>query len=355
MGGGQLGKMSAQAATALGLRVHIYTNEKDSPAAQVSDKTIVADYNDEDALARFAKSVDLVTFEFENIPHKTIEFLEKHVLVRPSKHVLYTCQNRSREKRFIQSIGLGTAPFKEVKSAKELVAAYKVLGGKQKAKCVLKTVEMGYDGKGQHIIDRNSDLPSLWKASKIKKGILEKFVDYEKEFSVIVARTANGTATTYMPSENIHKNGILDTTITPASIDEKIMDRAWEIAFQIADAFELIGILAVEFFLTKDGDLLINELAPRPHNSGHWTLDACYTSQFEQLIRAVCDIPLGSTFYHSKAIMKNLIGKDIHSWEEFASDPDAKIHIYGKKEARDGRKMGHVTLLLSPDDQLIEP
>lgn len=349
IGGGQLGRMTALAAASLGLRVHVFCDHQDSPAEQVCDKVMVAPYDDLKALEHFAKSVDVVTFEFENIPHASVKALEKVSRVRPGWKTLHIAQNRIREKEFLNSIGIPTAPYKKISSAKALQEAYKELG----PKCILKTSELGYDGKGQHIIDKNSKLPKLWKDAKMDEGVLEKFVRFKKEISVIVARGEDGGSVPYMPAENIHKGGILDTTIAPADVSEKVMEAAWDAAHDIADALDIQGVLAVEFFLLKDDSLLVNEIAPRPHNSGHWTLDACITSQFEQFVRAVCGLPLGSTDYHSRAIMKNLIGDDINTWEEFISDPDTKVHLYGKKEARKGRKMGHVTTLISSDDAIV--
>jgi 5-(carboxyamino)imidazole ribonucleotide synthase len=260
----------------------------------------------------------------------------------------YCTQNRLREKRFLNGIGVPTAKFEEITSAQKLQDAYEALG----PKCVLKTVEMGYDGKGQYIMDGTIDPKQLWKDIGFKHAVLEQFVPFECEISVIVARDKDGASATYMPSENIHKQGILDTTIAPARIDDRLAQAAWDAAFLIADELHLIGLLTVEYFVTKDGGLLVNELAPRPHNSGHWTIDACYTSQFEQFIRAVCGLPLASVNYHSNAIMKNLIGEEINMWKEFVSDPECKVHIYGKKEARRGPKMGHITQLITPEDEL---
>lgn len=348
IGGGQLGKMAAMAASELGYKVHIYNDEKDCPAAHSSFKVTAAAYDDKVALEKFAKSVDVITFEFENIPYESVKFLTKYTKVNPNAEFLHMTQNRLREKRFLNTIGVKTAAFEEITSGAKLEEAYKKIG----PKCVLKTVEMGYDGKGQYVMDGTLEPRQLWKDLGYKKAILEAFVPYEREISVIVARDKDGASATYMPSENIHKNGILDTTIAPARISDELAQKAWDIAFLIADEVHLIGLLTVEFFLTKDGEFLVNELAPRPHNSGHWTIDACYTSQFEQFIRAVCGLPLASVNYHSNAIMKNLIGDDIESWKDFASDPECKLHIYGKKEARRGRKMGHVTQLITPEDEL---
>jgi len=350
IGGGQLGRMISVAAALMGYKVHIFTDEKNSPASYVSAKTTVAKYTNKAALKRFASEVDVVTFEFENIPHESVKVLESVVNVRPGWQSLYISQNRIREKDFINKIGVQTAKYEKVTSAKSLEAAYKKIG----PKCILKTTEFGYDGKGQAFIDENSNLKRTWSEGKFKNAVLEKLVPFTKEISVIVARSEDGSSIPFVPVENVHKGGILDTTIAPARISGDVMEDAWEKAHKIADSLELVGLLCVEFFVTKNDELLVNEIAPRPHNSGHWTMDACITSQFEQLIRAVCGLPLGSASYHSPAIMKNLIGEDVNNWEEFIQDPDTKIHIYGKLDARPGRKMGHVSHLLSGDDAVVE-
>ncbi len=350
IGGGQLGRMIAASAALMGYKVHIFTDEKDGPASHVAYKTTVAKYTNKAALKKFAESVDVVTFEFENIPHESVKVLENIVPVRPGWKTLYIAQNRVREKDFLNSIGVATTKYEKITSAKSLEEAYKKIG----PKCILKTTELGYDGKGQAFVDINSDLQKLWHEGKFKKAILEKLVDYTKEISVIVARSEDGSSIPFVPVENIHKSGILDTTVAPARISSKLMDEAWEKAHKIADSLELVGVLCVEFFVTAKNELLVNELAPRPHNSGHWTMDACITSQFEQLVRAVCGLPLGNTAYHSMAIMKNLIGDDIDNWKEFIKDPDTKIHIYGKEKARPGRKMGHITHILSVTDVVVE-
>lgn len=351
VGGGQLGRMAALAAAHLGYNVHIFTDEKHSPASYVASKTTVARYTNKQALERFAHAVDVVTFEFENIPSSTVAFLAKHVAVRPNPDCLYIAQHRLREKEFLNQIHVKTAPYREVSSVRTLQQAFKAIG----APCLLKTVELGYDGKGQHIIDENTNLTKLWKSMKVKTAIVEQMIPFEKEISVIVARGSDGGAIAYIPSENLHAKGILDLTLAPARITNELIEESWDIAHRIADALELVGILAVEFFVTKEGTLLVNELAPRPHNSGHWTLDGCVTSQFEQMVRAVCGLPLGSTHHHSSVVMKNLIGEDVLLWEEFIGDPDTKIYLYGKKEVRPGRKMGHVNHILSEEDILVDP
>lgn len=342
IGGGQLGRMTALAAANLGYRTHIFTPEKNSPAEQVSHRVTIAPYRDKEALLGFAQNVDVVTFEFENIPFETLKMLEKHVTVHPNPEVLHVSQNRLREKNMVSRHGIGTTPYKAVHSKEELVEAVKTLG----IPCILKTVEMGYDGKGQHVIREDTNLAALWEEMSIATGIVEAFVSFTKEISVVLARSATGEIAAYPPVENIHKNGILNKTIAPASIDAAIGEKATTIAKTIAEKLNLIGILTVEFFVTKDGEVWVNEIAPRPHNSGHWTMDACVTSQFEQFVRAVCGLPLGSVEVLTPAIMHNLIGHDVDGWKSHLEDPRAKLHLYGKATAREGRKMGHVTKLL---------
>jgi 5-(carboxyamino)imidazole ribonucleotide synthase len=341
IGGGQLGRMAALAAANLGFKVHIYTDSQNSPASHAAYKTTVASYDDASSLEKFAKSVDVVTFEFENIPYLSVQKLEENHQVHPSSKVLHVSQNRLREKDFLNSIGIKTAPYKKVTNAVELQAAYKEIG----TKCILKTVEFGYDGKGQFVIKDDTDLAKLWDEINIGTGILEGMVAFEKEVSVVIARGADGAAVSYVAVENIHKNGILDVTIAPAKIAESISQKAKEIACIIVEKLNLQGLIAVEMFVTASGDVLVNEIAPRPHNSGHWTMDACITSQFEQFIRAVCGLPLGSPDYRCSATMQNLIGDDVNAWLDYLKEPNAKLHLYGKDEARAGRKMGHVNRL----------
>jgi 5-(carboxyamino)imidazole ribonucleotide synthase len=338
IGGGQLGRMTALAAANLGYKVCIYTNQNNSPASHVAEETIVAEYDDSEALQKFAALVDVITFEFENIPHKSVQILEDSVPVRPSWQALHISQNRLREKDYLNSIGVKTAPYKAISSVDDLTSALDEIG----PKAILKTTELGYDGKGQFVIDGNSNLDSIWKEINSQEAVLEGMVPFVKEVSVVIARGVDGESQAYTAVENIHKNGILDTTIAPAEIAEEISVKAQNIAKKVADSLDYVGVLAVEMFVLDSDDVLVNEIAPRPHNSGHWTMDACYTSQFEQCVRAVCGLPLGGADYHSKAIMTNLIGKDIHQWESIIKEPNAKLHLYGKKEARAGRKMGHV-------------
>ncbi|HEY4163882.1 MAG TPA: 5-(carboxyamino)imidazole ribonucleotide synthase [Dongiaceae bacterium] len=347
LGGGQLGRMTAMAAARLGYRVHTYCPDKDSPASSVSWRTTVAPYGDEAALKRFAESVDVITFEFENIPSKTTEFLATLKPTRPNPKVLYVAQERLREKRFLASINVPTTRFLDVSRQEALEAAVKALGRPS----ILKSAEFGYDGKGQVRIDGDMDLFEAWVKMGGDIGILEAFVDFSREISVIVARGPDGATAIFQPVENQHKNHILDTTIVPARIPESIAGRAEAIARHIANEIELVGLLAVEMFVTHENEVLVNELAPRPHNSGHWTIDGCITSQFEQFVRAVCGLPLGSTERHSDAVMKNLIGDEVNGWRELLADPSVKLHLYGKTEARPGRKMGHYTRLSPKNGQ----
>lgn len=335
LGGGQLGRMLAIAAAEMGYHVHVFCPEVDCPAREVSKHATIASYDDRDALIRFARDCNVVTYEFENIPALAVKDVARHTPVYPDMSVLETCQHRVKEKEAVNKLGIKTAPFAPVSSQAELEAAIKKIG----MPAVLKTCTMGYDGKGQWKI--TNELP------KISDGdyILEGFINFTMEISVIVARAANGETKCYVPVQNTHKNHILHETIAPAPISDKLAKKAEQMACKIAEGLNLVGILAVEMFVTKDDELLVNELAPRPHNSGHWTIDACVTSQFEQTIRAICGLPLGDPVRLSDARMLNLIGDDIHDWQKYAAMPNAKLHLYGKTESRPGRKMGHVTFL----------
>jgi 5-(carboxyamino)imidazole ribonucleotide synthase len=342
LGGGQLGRMTALAAANLGYKTHIFCPEKDACAAHVASVTTFADYGNEAALDKFAKAVDVVTLEFENVPVDTVEYLAKKVPTRPSSKILQITQERVREKDFINSLGIGTAPYRAVNSAKELEAAADEIG----LPAVLKSTRMGYDGKGQVKLGKKPDFAKAWKEMGSDQGILEGFIQFRMEISVIVARSVSGAIVVYPPVENRHKNHILDETIVPAPIYPHQSKKATTIARKLAQGLKLQGLLAVEMFVTKDDEILVNELAPRPHNSGHWTMDACVTSQFEQLVRAICDLPLGAVDALGPARMKNLLGDDIYKYADILSDARAKLHIYGKDEAKPGRKMGHYTKLL---------
>lgn len=341
VGGGQLGRMTALAAARLGYRVHVFTPEHDSCAAQVADRTTVADYLDMAALDAFAATVDVATFEFENVPAATAERLAARVPMRPSARCLEIAQDRIKEKTFLNANGAPTAPFARVASPAEVACALDEIC----RPAVLKSATMGYDGKGQVKISTLTDPAEAYVQMGSDVGVLEGFIDFTCEISVVLARGADGTIAAFDVVENRHANHILDVTLAPATVSLDIASDAQRIAARVATALDLVGLLAVEMFVTRDGRVLVNEIAPRPHNSGHWTMDACVTSQFEQFVRAVCGLPLGDPSRHSDATMKNLIGDEILRFEALTRDPGAKIHLYGKGAARPGRKMGHVNWL----------
>ena len=285
--------------------------------------------------------MDVVTFEFENVPAETAECLAGLKPVRPSPAVLRITQDRLREKDFLRSVEVATTGYREVTGPESLARAVRDLG----LPAVLKSVRYGYDGKGQVKIGGDADIEACWAKMGGPIGILEGYVDFACEISVIVARSGPGVLATYAPAENQHQHHILDTTIVPARVSPEVTMRAEAIARHIAERLDVVGLVAVEMFVKPDDQVLVNELAPRPHNSGHWTLDGTLTSQFEQLVRAVCGLPLGSPERHSDAVMKNLIGADVEKWREALAEPNAKLHLYGKEKALPGRKMGHVTRL----------
>ena len=347
LGGGQLGRMTAMAAARLGYRCHVFTPERDSPAAQVCAAATVADYSDRLALSVFARQVQVVTAEFENIPVAALEHVADSVPVRPAPGVFAIAQDRIKEKTFCNASGAPTTPFRAVRSARDVADAVKALG----TPAVLKTARMGYDGKGQVKIGAGGDAQAAWQAMNAREGIVEAWVEFEREISVIVARGTDGAMLAYPAVENRHKHHILDQTIAPAPIAGALAAEAERLAKHLALKLDVVGLLAVEMFVCRENGtgnarVLINELAPRPHNSGHWTIDACLTSQFEQCVRAVCGLPLGAVERHADAVMTNLIGRDADGWREILQDPSAKLHLYGKAEARPGRKMGHVTRLV---------
>ncbi len=339
VGGGQLGRMLARAASRMGYKTHIYTPDKDSPASHVATATTIGAYQDTTALRAFGQSVDVVTFEFENIPAETLTMLEAIVAVRPKPEVLFTTRHRLREKEFITARGIKTAPFAPVRTAAELADAIQKIG----TPSVLKTTELGYDGKGQVVIKTTADAAAAWAALGKTECILEGFIDFEAEASVIVARSTHGEMRCYPLVQNIHRDHILHKTIAPAPFIDAHQEQAVHIAKTLAEALDVVGLLAVELFVTKDG-LLVNELAPRPHNSGHWTMEGAPTSQFEQHIRAICGWALGDTTARP-CEMINLLGDEWKQWEEYARQPQAHVHLYGKTESRPGRKMGHVTIV----------
>jgi 5-(carboxyamino)imidazole ribonucleotide synthase len=342
LGGGQLGRMTALAAANLGYRTHILVNEADSPAVQVAAAATIAPFGDPAAVARFAAAVDVATCEFENVPAAALRRVAAKRPVFPRPEIIEIAQDRLREKTFLRSIGVATAEFRDVGDPAALGAAVRDLG----RPAVLKTVRLGYDGKGQVMITPDIGIDEAWRRMGAPLGILESFVDFQCEISVVLARAADGVLADYPAVENRHVNHILHTTIAPARVAPEIAAEAAAIARHIAEKLDLIGVLAVEMFVAKSGAIIVNELAPRPHNSGHWTIDACVTSQFEQLVRAICGLPLGSTAHHSDAVMTNLIGRDVERWRATLDDPDAKLHLYGKSKVRPGRKMGHITRLV---------
>jgi 5-(carboxyamino)imidazole ribonucleotide synthase len=342
IGGGQLGRMSALAAARLGHRCHILTPEPDSPALQVAAGATIGDYEDQAVLRAFAASVDVITFEFENVSAAGLELLASLRPVHPSPAILRISQDRVLEKSFLNGAGVATAPWRPVDSLDALHAAVAELG----LPAVLKTTRLGYDGKGQAMLRDRADLLPAWQALAPHPLVLEGFVDFACEISVVVARGADGTVSLFDTVENRHRHHILDLTLAPARIAETVAAEAQAIARRIADALGLIGLLAVEMFVDRTGRVLVNELAPRPHNSGHWTLDACPASQFELHIRAVAGLPLPPATRHSDAVMKNLVGPEAMAlWPAILATPGLIAHCYGKAEARPGRKMGHVTHL----------
>ena len=343
LGGGQLGRMTALAAAQLGYRCHVFADEPDSPTAQVCGAAIVAEFTDGTALDRFAAAIDIATFEFENIPAEAVRRVAGLKPVLPRPEILEITQDRLREKDFLRSIGVETAAYRKIPGPATLDPALRDFG----YPAVLKTVRLGYDGKGQVMLTPDINIEEAWRRMGGEIGILEGFVDFSCEISVIVARSPGGVCATYPAVENQHVNHILDTTIAPARIPAETATRAEAIARHIAERLDLVGLLAVEMFVTENGAIIVNELAPRPHNSGHWTIDACVTSQFEQLVRALCGLPLGSVELHSDAVMKNLLGSDVEGWREALNDPLAKLHLYGKTEIQPGRKMGHITRLVT--------
>lgn len=336
LGGGQLGRMLALAAARLGLKTHIYSPpNEDAPAFQVNDAQTSAAFDDKAALTKFAEACDVVTFEWENVPVATVEHITKTRAVYPNAKTLGVTQDRFDEKNFVTSLGLKTAPFAKIDSAEDACA--KVSGP-----AILKTRRMGYDGKGQVKVKSREDVVRAFESFESAPCILEGFVDFEFEASVIGVRGIDGSFAAYDPPENAHGDHILRHSTVPSRLSEAQANDAKAVARKIADALDYVGVLAVELFVMEDGTLLVNEIAPRVHNSGHWTIDACLVSQFENHIRAVAGWPLGPTERHSDAVMENLIGEEAADWKALAAK-DGALHLYGKKEIRAGRKMGHVT------------
>ena len=352
MGGGQLGRMLGLAARRLGYRVHVFAPGGSSPAGQIADVEISGDYRDEKAVRAFAAGVDVLTFEFENVPAETVRWASEHCDVRPDANSLATAQNRIREKTFLSAGGFPLAAWAEVKDKTALAQAAERLA----FPCVLKTAESGYDGKGQRKLNGPedlslSDLPSF-------PCVLEAWVPFVMEVSVVLARAQDGSTAVFPLCENIHHHHILDATVVPARIDPAVARRAEKLAADVATSLGFVGVMAVEMFVLADGSLLVNEIAPRPHNSGHFSLDACVTNQFEQQLRAVCGLPLGSPELLRPCAMVNLLGdlwgRGEPEWPAVAAFGDVKIHLYGKDTAKPGRKMGHLTAMGTTADAALE-
>jgi 5-(carboxyamino)imidazole ribonucleotide synthase len=342
VGGGQLGRMSALAAARLGYRCHILTRETDSPAAQVSHAVTISDYEDPESLRAFAAAVDVISFEFENVSAEGLDLLASLKPVRPAPSVLRISQDRVTEKSFLNNAGVATAPWRLVQTLSDLEAAVAALG----LPSVLKTTRLGYDGKGQAMLRAPEDLAPAFERLSPKPLILEGFVDFAREISVVIARGADGAVSAFDTVENRHRDHILDITLAPARVTAEVDAAAQRIARDVASALDLVGLLAVEMFVDRAGNVLANEIAPRPHNSGHWTIDACPMSQFEAHIRSIAGLPLPPAVRHSDAVMKNLVGPDEAAlWPAIVASPGLIPHLYGKAEAHPGRKIGHVTRL----------
>jgi 5-(carboxyamino)imidazole ribonucleotide synthase len=341
LGGGQLGRMLAIAAAGLGLKSHILCPDPDSPAFDVAAERTIAAYEDEEALARFADAVDVVTYEFENVPGRTAEIIAAHAPLRPNARALATAQDRLAEKEFVQSLGIATAPFRAVGSEADLARALAALG----TPAILKTRRFGYDGKGQVRMEVGDRPGEAWAELGGAPAILEGFVPFACEISIVAARGEDGSFAAYEPCRNEHRAGILHETRLPAGLPPDTEREAVAAARRIADALDYVGVIAVEMFVSTEGGLAVNEIAPRVHNSGHWTIEGAEASQFEQHIRAICGWPLGSTGRRGRIAMRNLIGPEVDGWRDILREPGAHLHHYGKVEARAGRKMGHVTVL----------
>ena len=350
-GSGQLGRMLALAARAMGYRIHTFSPERGSPTGQIAEREVCAPYDDLDAVRDFVRQVDVVTFEFENVAAAVAEVAaQEGVPVRPGGHVLHTTQQRLREKTFLAQAGLPVTPFAAVRTETDLSQAVERIG----APAILKTAAFGYDGKGQARIDTPDQAAAAWSAIGRQEAILEGFVDFEREVSVVAARGLDGSFAHWGVIENVHRNHILDLSTAPAAVEPRTAQEAVELARTVLDQLDVVGVLCVEMFVDRRGHLLINELAPRPHNSGHLTIEAAATSQFEQQARAICGLPLGSTELLRPAAMANLLGDLWEAgepdWAAALAVPGVMLHLYGKQTPRIGRKMGHLTALASTID-----
>ncbi|MFO1085803.1 MAG: 5-(carboxyamino)imidazole ribonucleotide synthase [Reyranellaceae bacterium] len=338
LGGGQLGRMTALAAARLGYRCLVYAPDEHSIAGDVAAGYVRGDYDDTDALARFARRVDVITYEFENVPEAAVVACLEHKPVRPGVTPIHVAQHRLREKQFFATLGIGTADYQPVRNEAELAAATALPG-------ILKTCREGYDGKGQARVHDRASLEAAWERLGRRECILEALVDFRCEVSAIVARGLDGAMRCFPIGLNDHRDGILHTTTVPADLAAETLATAERFGLALAQGLDLVGLVALEMFVTQDGTVLANEMAPRPHNSGHWTIDACATSQFEQLVRAICGLPLGPVDVTAPSRMENLIGEEATDWLRYLADPSARLHLYGKASARPGRKMGHVTFV----------
>lgn len=354
LGGGQLGRMFTVAARTLGYQVIVLEPDPLSPAGQLADEHIQAAYDDTAALEKLGEQCDVITTEFENIPATTLEKLAAHCPVKPSAVAVKMAQDRIVEKEFIRDCGLSPVPFVAIRQAVDIANAAETI----RFPAILKTARLGYDGKGQVTVDSQQAAEQAFEQLGQVDCVLEQRVDLECEISVILGRNAGGDSQCFPVAENIHHNGILHQTIAPARIPESLASKARAAAQRIADQLDFVGVMAVEFFVTQQGDLLINEMAPRTHNSGHYTLDACITSQFEQQVRMVCDLPFGDTRQHTAVVMTNLLGdvwgNNQPAWASLLRSPNSKLHLYGKHEARPGRKMGHFCTLDNDIEQAIQ-
>ncbi len=344
IGGGQLGRMLAMAAAQLGFHVHILSPEQSPPAAEVSQLHVCADYDDPEALRAFAQGVDVITYEFENIPAEPMAALNDAPGLFPPVAALSATQDRLEEKNFLQSLSLPVANFSAIDSLSDLESGVEALG----FPAMLKTRRFGYDGKGQAKLSKSDDLSEVYKGFIETPAVLEAFVAFECELSVVMVRAHDGSVAAYDVARNSHENQILHTSTVPSGVSDEVLNEAFRIARVFADAIDYVGVFAVEFFYCGEGaenPLIVNEIAPRVHNTGHWTMDGCSVGQFENHIRAIAGWPLGDTSRHSDAVMTNLIGEDVNAWVKYAGESNTAVHLYGKAEVRTGRKMGHVTKL----------
>ena len=353
LGGGQLGRMFAIAARRMGYRVHTFSPQDDSPTGQIADIEITAEYEDVEAVSAFARTVDVVTFEFENVPSVAAEAAALYAPVRPSGTTLHLMQQRAREKGFLADHGFPVTPFAWVQPGEDLSAAIAQVG----LPAVIKTAAFGYDGKGQRKVATLDEAQEAWSDMAAQEIVVERFIDFHREVSLIGARGIAGWTATYGLIENSHTHHILDTSVYPANVDPAIERRATEIVVELLHALDVVGLICVEFFQTRDGELLINEVAPRPHNSGHLTIDACVSSQFEQQLRAICGLPPGSVERLRAAAMANLLGdlwrNGDPDWAAACLIPGVKLHLYGKSRPRAGRKMGHLTAIAHDTDSAL--